>query len=106
MATSDIDLVTADRPPKDPRSVPVKPRPYRLPVGHIVDDMPIDEVAAVMAVSKRTVQRWRHTGVDGWTGDRFAVKVCGVTGYDLWGDDFNLAFEKIDARAPKELMTA
>lgn len=80
----------------DPRNTPVKPRPYRLPVGHIVDEWPLDEIASKMMVSKRTVQRWRHNGVDGWTGDRLAVKVCGVTGYDLWGDDFNLAFAPVD----------
>lgn len=82
----------------DPRIAPVKPRPYRLPVARIVDEWPLEEIAAKMNVSKRTVQRWRHNGVDGWTGDRLAVKVCGVTGYDVWGDEFNLAFESIDAQ--------
>jgi len=80
----------------DPRIEPVKPRPYRLPLDRVIDDWSAEHVARVMNVSLRTVQRWRHSGVDGWTGDRLAVKVCGVLGYDLWGDDFDLAFEKVD----------
>ncbi len=80
----------------DPRITPVRPRPYRLPVTPIVENWPADHIAKVMHVSKRTVQRWAHSGVDGWTGDRLAVKVCGVTGYSLWGDEFNLAFDEID----------
>lgn len=80
----------------DPRISPVKPVPFKLPVAHIVDEWPLDHVARIMSVSKRTVQRWRHSGVDGWTGDRLAVKVCGTDGYDLWGDDFDRAFDKVD----------
>ena len=80
----------------DPRIEPVTPRPFRLPLDSVIEQWPVDHVARVMAVSKRTVQRWKHSGVDGWTGDRLAVKVCGVTGYSLWGDDFDLAFAEVD----------
>lgn len=80
----------------DPRVEPVEPRPYRLPVEPIVANWSSEHIAKVMNVSKRTVQRWANSGVDGWTGDRLAVKVCGVTGYSLWGDEFNLAFETVD----------
>lgn len=86
--------------PNEDRCAPVRPRPYRLPMNRVLEEWSTEHVAAVMGVSQRTVQRWRNNGVDGWTGDRVAVKVCGSDGYALWGaDQFNRAFQKIDERA-------
>lgn len=74
-------------------SAPVKPRPYRLAVDVILADVPTSRVARIMKVSDRTVQRWRKKGVDGWVGDKIAVKVMGLDPYTVWGSDFDLAFE-------------
>jgi len=80
----------------DPRIEPVTPVPFRLSVDPIAESWSSEHIAKVMNVSKRTVQRWMTSGVDGWTGDRLAVKVAGTTGYNLWGHDFDLAFAEVD----------
>jgi len=77
----------------DPAIAPARPRKFRLPCDTALANMSTTHVAKVMDVSPRTVQRWMIKGVDGWTGDKLAVKVIGVDGYTLWGSDFDRAFE-------------
>lgn len=75
---------------------PVRPRPYRLAVDEILADIPTVHIAKVMNVTDRTVQRWRLKGVDGFTGDKLAVKVIGKDPYAVWGRDFDRAMEMVD----------
>ena len=74
-------------------TAPVTPRPFRLDCSRALADHQTSHVAKVMGVTPRTVQRWIEKGVDGITGDKLAVKVCGVDAYQLWGRDFDRAFD-------------
>lgn len=79
----------------DAQIAPAKARPFRLPVYGILSGIPTDDVADIMNVSRRTVERWMQKGVTGWTGDKIAVKVAGKDGYSVWGADFDRAFESV-----------
>lgn len=81
----------------DASIAPVRPRPFRLSVDTILADVPVDHVAKIMSVSRRTVERWKAQGVTGWTGDKLAVKIAGIDGYTVWGTDFDRAFEGVAA---------
>lgn len=75
-------------------TAPARPRPVRLAVGDKLADWPTSHIAKVMGVSERTVQRWKTEGIPGgFVADKLAVKVCGVDGYNLWGRDFDRAFD-------------
>ena len=76
----------------DPDIRPAKPRPVRLAVDVHLGNKPNEDVAKVMGVSLRTVQRWRAEGIsDGYVADRFAVKVLGIDAYHVWGRNWERA---------------
>lgn len=67
-------------------------------ISHLVGDRLPEEIAADLAVSTRTVQRWMHRGIDWQQADRFAVKVLGSHPLNAFGPEWSVAAEQAPDR--------
>lgn len=74
----------------DASDVLVGDRSVRLPIGPALDvlrswgvEWPVAELADRVGVTRGTVHRWQHSGVDVWTADRVAV-VLGRHPANVW----------------------
>ena len=45
----------------------------------------IAQAARLMDVPRRSLHRWRHTGLNPWTADRLAI-AAGLHPFSVWGD--------------------
>lgn len=62
-----------------------------IAVAEALADYSTTDIAETMGVSRRTVQRWLHNGVDAVLADEIAVKVIGDHPSYVWGADWTNA---------------
>ena len=63
----------------------------RLDVSGVILFHGTGHVAEKLGVSRRTVERWVHSGVDVYTADKIAIKVAGDHPEFVWGLDWRNA---------------
>lgn len=61
------------------------PTATRFDITEIVERHGTLHIAERVGVSRRTVERWVHNGVDEFTADKIAVKVEGENPGFIWG---------------------
>ncbi len=86
----------------NPSPATTAPSPGRLPFQPLLDVLPIDwtlarsdvvgpgpiaQAATLLGVTRRTVHRYRNSGLDHWTADRLAI-TAGCHPLTVWGQDW------------------
>lgn len=106
-----LDLATRTRPQRDSTAAD---EPPRLPLQPLLDALPIDQAVArdcgngpgpiqqaatLLGLTRRTLHRYRHTGLDPRTADRLACKV-GLHPLVVWGEAWEAAERAKALRTP------
>lgn len=88
------------------QSQPSQPRtqPVRFPIGPLLrfEGRPYGDLAAILGVSRRTIERWGAEGISVWRADELAIKGLGVHPASIWSD----WYERTPIHNPRETMTA